>query len=130
MAANPVRCLDETVTILSRWDVGAAGAHTKASNCNGTGISGIARTAAGKYTITFQRGMPVGPLLDLRITHWPVADAGQKSVRPTKAGYTAETAAAAATALYEAWSIGTTPAQIELESGCQVTVEATFQKTK
>src|SRR4051812_26869376 len=116
MATNPMRCNDEVIVLTSKWDIGATGAHTKATGCNGTGFSGVARTAAGKYTVTFNRGLPVGKLLDFRVTHWPAVDAQMFDCGPRKSGFTAETSAAAATMLYEAWD-NDTAAQTELTSG-------------
>jgi hypothetical protein len=120
---------DEVLVFVSKWDIGSSGAHTKATNCNGSGFASVAQTATGKYTITFARGMPVGPLLDLQLTHWAAADAANLNLRPSVGTFTAETAAAAATVKYEAWDNDTT-AQTELASGDQVTIVAIFQKTK
>lgn len=120
---------EEYIVYTSKWDIGASGAHTKVTGIPGTGFTGVARTAAGKYTITFTRSVPVGGLVDLQITHWPAVDAANLNPRPSKAGYTAETASAAATALYETWDNDTT-AQTELASGDQVTITAVFLKTK
>lgn len=128
MAVNPMRASDEVISFFSKWDIGATGAHTKATGCNGTGFASVARTATGKYTITFQRGIPVGKLLELRVGHWPVVDAQGFDCGPRKAGFTAETAGAAATMLYEAWD-NDTAAQTELTSGDQVSITAVFQKT-
>lgn len=129
MSRNPMRCEDEVIVLTSKWDIGSSGAHTKVTGCLGTGFSGIARTAAGKYTVTFNRGVPVGPLLELRVTHWPAVDAGPLLAHPKVSTYTSETAAAAATVKYETWDLDTS-AQTELASGDQVTVTAVFQKTK
>lgn len=120
---------DDYSVYVSKWDIGANGAHTKVSGIPGTGFSGVARTAAGKYTITFQPGVPVGGLVDLIVTHWPAVDAANLNPRPSKAGFTAETAAASATMLYETWDNDTT-AQTELSSGDQVTITAVFLKSK
>lgn len=127
---TPVLCADEVQSFTSKWDIGSSGAHTKVSGVPGTGFSGVARTAAGKYTITFSAGMPVGGLLSLKVEHWPAADAEPLVAGPTKSGYTAETAAAAATALYESWVIDETAAQTDFASGDQVVITATFLKTK
>jgi hypothetical protein len=129
MSISIQRASDEIVTMSSKWDIGASGAHTKVSGVPGTGFASVSRTAAGKYTITFSRGAPVGGLLDVQITHWPAANAEPRVCMPTKATYTAETASAGATVAYEAWKL-TTPAQVELASGDQVTITATFLKTK
>lgn len=128
MSRNYMRCEDEVITFHSKWDIGSTGAHTKATGCNGTGFASVARTAAGKYTITFQRGIPVGKLLELRVGHWPAVDAARFHAGPVKAGFTAETAGAAATMLYETWDSDTT-AQTELTSGDQVSIVAVFQKS-
>ncbi len=129
MAANPMRCWDETITLVSRWNIGTSGAHVKATGCNGTGFAGVAQTAAGKYTITFQRGIPVGKLLELRITPSHVADEEAYIGRATQAGFTAETAGAAATALYESWVVDETAAQADWPDTAEVTITAVFQKT-
>ncbi len=129
MSISTQRSNDEVITYFSKWDIGSTGAHTKAADCPGTGFSGIARTNSGKYTVTFNRGIPVGKLVEFRVTHWPVADAQGFDCGPRKSGFTAETAAAAATMLYEAWD-NDTAAQTELTSGDQVSVTAVFLKSK
>jgi len=129
MSWCPERCEDEYLDMVSKWDIGASGAHTKVSGVPGTGFASVAETAAGKYTITFTRGVPLGGLVDLVLTHWPAVDAANLNLRPSKSGYTAETATAAATMKYEAWDNDTT-AQTELASGDQVTITARFLKTK
>ncbi len=129
MAYNPMRSGDEVLTLHSKWDIGASGAHTKVANVPGTGFASVARTAAGKYTITFSRGLPPGVLVECRIVDWPAVDAEPFDCTPKKSGFTAETAAAAATLLYEAWDHDTT-AQTELASGDQVSIVCTFLKTK
>ncbi len=129
MSTCEMRGSDELFVFVSKWDIGSSGAHTKATDCAGTGFSGVAQTAAGKYTVTFTRGMPVGKLLDFRVTHWPAIDAQGFDCGPRKSGFTAETAAAAATMKYEAWD-NDTAAQTELTSGDQVSITAVFAKTK
>jgi hypothetical protein len=129
--ANPVRCYDEVVEAISTWDIGATGAHTKTSNIPGTQFASVARTAAGKYTVTFSAGVPRGDLLALECFHQPAANAGPLNLRMTKASYTRESAALGqATVLYEAWSVGTTPAQTELSNGDKVTLKAIWSKTR
>lgn len=130
MTISLFRSGDELVEITSKWNIGASGAHTKTPGFVGTGFSGVTRTAAGKYTITFSRGTPPGGLVDLYVSHWPAADSNIKTTRPTVNGYTAETPAAQATALYESWSVTGAPAQSDFASGDQVTITAVFQKTK
>lgn len=129
MSRSPMRCEDEVVTLISRWTIGSTGAHAKTAGYPGTGFTGIARTAAGKYTVTFNYGVPVGGLIDLDVRHWAAADAANLNPRPTVSSYTTETASAAATVKYETWDNDTT-AQTELTSGDQVTVTARFLKTK
>lgn len=128
---SPVLCADEVIEYTSLWDIGSTGAHTKVSGVPGTGFSGIARSATGKYTITFSGPgvLPVGKLIDLVVTHWPAADAANLNLRPSKATWTPETSTTAATVKYEAWDNDTT-AQTELASGDQVSVTAKFLKTK
>lgn len=120
---------DEVVELVSKWDIGSTGAHTKVSYVPGTGFASVARTAAGKYTVTFARGLPLGPMVDCVLTHWAAADAANLNLRPTVGGYTAETSAAAATMLYEAWDNDTT-AKTELASGDQVSITCRFLKTR
>ncbi len=130
MAISPMRSADEVITYTSRWNIGATGAHVKSTGIPGTGFSGVARDAAGKYTITFQRGIPVGPLVELRITPFHVADEEGYIGRPTQAGFTAETAAAAATHTYESWVVDETAAQTDWPSTAEVAITAVFLKTK
>lgn len=129
MSLNPMRSGDEVLHLYSKWNIGSTGAHTKTPFCVGTGFASVTRTAAGKYTVTFARGIPTGPLLDLVLTHWAAADAANMNLRPSVGTFTAETAAAAATVKYESWDNDTT-AQTELASGDQVSITAVFQKTK
>ncbi len=129
MAQNPMRCADEVVTFISKWDVGATGAHTKTTGFPGTGFSGVARDSAGNYTITFQRGMPVGGLASLSFQHWAQAGTEPLALTPLEDEVVAETAGAAGTAGYEAWAIDDTPALTELPSGDKVTITAVFLKT-
>ncbi len=124
-----VLCGDEVLEFVSSWEIGASGAHTKTTGIPGTGFTGVARTGAGQYTITFQRNMPVGPLVDLKVSHWPQANAAPLVASALDGGFTAETAAAAATALYETMDLET-PARTELPNGDRVTITARFLKTK
>lgn len=130
MAVSPIRCFDEVLTAVSQWTIGAAGAHTKTTGIPGTLFAGVARTAAGKYTVTFARGVPVGPFLGLDITVAKAVDTEGTPARWTLGTYTAETAAAAATVKYEAWDVDETATQIELASGDIVTLTARWLKTK
>ncbi len=124
-----MRCFDEVITLTSRWNIGSSGAHVKSTGIPGTGFAGVAETAAGKYTITFARGIPVGPLVELRITPFHVADEEPYVARATQAGFTAETAAAAATATYESWAIDETQAQTDWPSTSEVAITAVFLKS-
>lgn len=117
---SPVRANADTHEVIAVFDIGASGAHTKA---HGAGMS-VARSAAGKYTITFTEWGPV--LIDLKVTHWAQADAAQLAVRPTEGSFS--TSAASATAAYESWDLDT-PAQTDFPSGDRVTIRATFLKT-
>ncbi len=130
MAVNPMRCFDETITLVSKWDIGASGAHTKTSGVPGTGFTGVARTAAGEYTISFARGLPVGPLVELRCVQESAVDEEPKLLKPCVGTFTAETAAAAATVKYEAWDVDETAVEVEIPSGGKVSITATFLKTK
>lgn len=121
------RCMDEVISSVSKWTVGASGAHTKTTGCPGTGVSGVARDAAGKYTMTFQRGVPVGPFLGIQGQVFVAADAAPFIIRPT--AYTAETAAAAATLTFEAWDAAT-PSQAEITNGATVVYTCRWYKTK
>lgn len=126
---SPMRCQDEVLTIISSWDIGASGAHTKTANIPGTGFASVARTAAGKYTVTFARGVPIGPFLDLHIEHYPAVDAQPLDAHPKLSTFTAETAAAQATVKYETWDNDTT-AQTELANGDKVVITARWLKTR
>lgn len=130
MPFSNMRGDDELYTMVSQWDIGATGAHTKTANVPGSGFASVTRTAAGKYTITFTRGkLPTGRLIDVSITHWPAANAEPRVCMPTLSTYTSETDAAGATVKYEAWKL-TTPAQVELANGDKVTIKATWLKGK
>jgi len=126
---SPIRCADEIIEFVSLWDIGATGAHTKAANVPGSGFASIARTAAGKYTITFARGLPIGPFLRLDVCHLPAVDTEQLDSGARKSGFIAETAAAAATLKYESWD-NDTAAQTDFVSGGQVSIRASFLKTR
>lgn len=126
----PVLCADEVQTFISVWEIGADGAHTKKAGVLGTGFASVARTAAGKYTVTFSTGMPAGGLVDFKITPWHVADEEPYNAQPTQGTFTAETASAAATVKYESWVIDETAAQTDFPDTAEVTLTATFLKTK
>ncbi len=130
MAQCYTRSPDELITFISVWEIGASGAHTKLAGVPGTGFAGVAETAAGKYTITFTRDIPIGPLVELVITPWHVADEEAYIARPTQGGYTEATDAAAATATYESWVVDETAAQTDWPTTAEVTIKATFLKTK
>lgn len=125
-----VLCSDEIQTSVALWDIGATGAHTKTANVPGKGFTSVARTAAGKYTVTFARGVPVGQFMGLQLDLQTAADAGPLNLKYTAGSYTSETQAAQATALYEAWSVGTAPAETEIPSGSKVLMTAVWQKTR
>jgi hypothetical protein len=116
----PVRANAETFDVVAKFSIGASGAHTKTY---GAGMS-VARTAAGKYTITFTEWGPV--LLDMDIRHHATADAAGLVARPTKASFTKS--ATTATALYETWDLAT-PTRTEIPNGDEVTIRVTFLKT-
>jgi len=120
-----MRSYDEVITFHSRWVIGASGAHTKAAGVAGSGFRSVARNVAGKYTVTLS-DPPVGPIVDVKLTHWPADAAAPKNLRPTVSSYDPS----AKTLKYEAWSVGTTPALAELASGDQVSIEVVFQKTR
>lgn len=129
LASVPMRGNDELRTYYSKWNVGASGAMTKDSAVPGKGFASVARTAAGKFTVTFNTGV-VGELVDFEIHVWRTADAESFIGRPTKNGYTAATASAAATMLYEIWEIDETQLQVDPANGDIVTLKAVFLKTK
>ncbi len=118
---SPERANVEVWEAIAVFNIGATGLHTRV---RGGGMS-VARTAAGKYTITFTEWGPV--LVDLEVTVHRTADAAPLLPRPTKNSFTAT--AATAPALYETWNVAGTPAQTELTSGDVVTIRATFLKT-
>ena len=120
---KPVRANNEVMKVTCYFTIGATGAHTLAA---GTGMS-VARTAAGKYTITFTRSGPI--LLNCTCNPWGAVDTERPIVTPTVAGFTRATASADATLLVEAWDVDETATQIELASGTGITYEATFLKT-
>ncbi len=121
---KPSRVVDRITKYHSMWDIGSTGAHTKTSGIPGTGFVSVARTAAGKYTVTFS-DVDLGGLINLQITHWPAADAGPLLGRPTVSSYSAS----AKTVAYETWDLDIS-AQTELTSGDKVSIVATFLDTK
>ncbi len=121
MRGTPVKSPEELVTYVSRWTVGATGAHTKVLGKNFTSVT---RTAAGKYTVLFTE-VPFGPIVDCRITHWPQADAEPLVCAPSEGLYTAS----AKTLLWESWVIDETAAQTEVPSGDEISISVTFLKT-
>jgi hypothetical protein len=119
-----MRAHDELVTLTGRYEVGATGAHTIVAG--GKGITGVARTATGKYKMTLTaHGQPFGPIVHASATHWPQADAEPLVLAPSDGGYSAS----ARSILFEAWVIDETAAQTEVPSGDQVSYTVTFLKT-
>lgn len=121
-STKPVRSKTEVNQVTCAFDIGASGAHTLKY---GTGMS-VARTAAGKYTVTFQEAGMI--LLDFYVNHWPAVDAQPLDCSARIGTFTAPTAAADATVKYEAWDNDTT-AQTELASGDRVVITAVFLKS-
>ncbi len=121
MAKTVMRAEGDTHTVSGRFTVGAAGAHTKVW---GPGITSVARTAAGKYTMTFTE-VPFGPIISASGQHWPQVDAEPLVVAPSEGGYTAS----AKTLLFESWVIDETAAQTEIPSGDEVSYTVVFAKT-
>lgn len=119
-ALSPVRSNKEVEEVIAVFNIGASGAHTKVY---GSGMS-VARTAAGKYTVTFTEWRPV--LIDFTVQHWAQADAGPLLCRPTDGSFTSS--ATTASVKYEAWDLDTS-AQTELPDGDRVTITAKFLKT-
>ncbi len=118
---NTAKVYGDTIEYVSRWTIGASGAHTKVF---GKGFSGVAETAAGKYTITFTE-VPFGPIVDCTLTHWAQADTEQLVLAPREGTYDA----AAKTLKYEAWAVDDTPAQTEIPSGDEVSICVRWLKT-
>lgn len=123
------RAYDEVIEMVSQWTIGSTGAHTRRTGVPGTGFASVARTAAGKYTVTFAKGAPSGKLIDLQVTIWQAVDEESLIPRPSVSTFTAETASAGATVKYETWVIDETAAQTEIPSGAIVTIRATWLKT-
>ena len=131
MGLSVTRSGSEYQEFVGLYDIGATGAHTL--NCGGAGITSVTRTAAGKYTINVSPAVaPLGPLMHVELIHFPIANAGPKNLRPTQTAADTKPAAngTPGAVLYESWSVGTSPAQVELESGCQVFIRLTYLKTK
>lgn len=134
MPFSPSRSDNEYLELIALYDIGATGAHTL--NCGGAGIVSVTRASAGVYNVNVAPAVaPVGPLIGFDVVHFPVAGAGPKNVRPTKTAPSTNrpqngSASANGVCSYESWSVGTTPAQVELESGCQVSIRLTFLKNK
>jgi hypothetical protein len=122
MRGTELKGFNETITYTGRYTVGSTGAHTIAAG--GTGIVGVARTAAGKYTMTFAE-VPFGPIVHAHAQHWPQADAEPLVMAPSEGGYDSGDK----TLLWEAWVIDETAAQTEIPSGDEVSYTVTFLKT-
>lgn len=116
---KPVRSNVEVHEVYAVFDIGASGAHTKVY---GDGMS-VARTAAGKFTITFTEVGPV--LLDLDVRVWRQADAESLVARPTDGGFSFTNK----TATFETWEIDETQAQVDPANGDRTTIKAVFLKT-
>ena len=118
---NPARVYGDTIEYVSRWTVGATGAHTKVL---GKGFASVERTAAGEYKVTFTE-VPFGPIVDVRASHWPQVAAEPMVIVACEDGYTAS----AKTLLLEAWAIDDTPARTEIPDGDQVSICVRWLKT-
>jgi hypothetical protein len=118
---KPQRSNQEVIDTIAVFDIGADGAHTRV---HGGGMS-VARTAAGKYTITFTEWGPV--LVDMTITVWRQTDAESLVARPTDGSFSAT--ATSASAKFEIWEIDESAAQVDPASGDRVTIRAVFLKT-
>ena len=128
-ALKPVRARQEVIEAVSVWNIGSTGAHTKTSGVAGEGFDSVARTAAGSYTITHTRGVPVGPFLGYDVQIFRTATSAAALIpKNVLSAYTAETAAAAATGKYETWDAAT-PTKTELSSGDKVVITARWLKT-
>ncbi len=117
-----MRAQDELITFSGRYTVGASGAHTIAAG--GKGIASVARTAAGKYTMTFTE-VPFGPIVHASATHWAQIDAEPLRIDPKEGGYSST----AKTLLWESWVVDETAAQTEVPSGDEVSYSVTFLKS-
>jgi hypothetical protein len=119
-----VRSYDEVAEYHSSWEVGATGAHTKTTGVPGKGFLSVARTAAGKYTVTFTE-VPQGPLVELRVIHWSQTGAAPLLTAPVDGTYNPTTK----TVQYNAW-LSSTLAATEIPSGDRVSIVAVFEKTR
>ena len=117
---SPKRSYTETFDVEALFDVGGSGAMTIKY---GKGIVSCAKTATGKYTVTFSE---VGPkLLDLQVSFHMAADSESLVPRPTVDSFSLS----AKTAAFEVWEIDETAAQVEPASGSDCFIRATFLKT-
>lgn len=119
----------EFLTYYAKYDIGASGAHTKATNNPGIGFGTVSRTAAGKFTVNFAPGLGVGDLVDFRITVWKATDTEGPVPRPTDGSFIAPTASAAGSVKWELWDIDETAAQVDPASGDTISYCAVFSKT-
>ena len=117
---TPVRAATEIWETVVLLDVGASGAMTVKY---GKGISSVAATATGKYTVTFTE---VGSkLLDMQVSFHLAANAESYVARPTVDSFSAS----AKTAAFEVWEIDETQAQKEPASGSDCCIRVTWLKT-
>lgn len=113
---NPVRNKGELWTMTCVFDVGASGAHALKY---GKGMS-VAKSATGKYTVTFTD--VDGILVDLEVRYHSAADAESLVPRCTVDSFSRS----AKTAAFEVWEIDETAAQVEPASGTDCVIVATF----
>lgn len=122
-AVSNVNSYTEIWETVVAFDVGATGAHTLKL---GRGISGITRSAAGQFQVTFTD--VGGYLLDLDISYESVA--GTAPVISQKvADSLVVNAAGGGTALFEVWSVTTTPVRVDPVSGSDAVVTVRWLKT-
>lgn len=134
MAVCEERCFDEVLTMVSRWTVsgtlGSGGTIAKTTNIPGTGFYSVSRTAAGKYTVTFALGTPLGPLVDLEVRPWRATTVDAVVPKVVTGSYVAEVGTTKGYVKFEVSEIDETDALVDFSDTDQFVVKATFLKSK
>lgn len=131
----PVRCADELMTFYASWDIGASGAHTKTAQIPATFFKGVTRNSAGKYTVNFQAGAPVGPFVGLEVFHKHATGVKGLLTQEITGTYTSEPAGFQAgvtsgpSVNYEAWDAAGA-ANADPVSGDKILMRATWLKSR
>lgn len=122
-ALSPVRSYTEVWETTVVFDIGAAGAHTVKY---GRGISSVTRQAAGQFTVNFTD--VGGALLDLEVRYQSVA-AGVPVIGKLVVDSFVASPNGGGSALFEVFSVTTTPVRVDPASGSDGVITARFLKS-